>query len=54
VPDEIPLVLESDSWWMVVCLLSGLHLPLADSLLPVAVARFEAEQAEDDLADVLS
>src|SRR5580704_7697919 len=38
---------------MVVCLLGGLHLSLADSLLPVAVARSEAEQREDDLAYVL-
>src|SRR5882724_9896507 len=38
---------------MVGCLLGGLYLPLADSFRPAAVAGPEAEQTEDDLADVL-
>src|SRR3981081_4181834 len=38
---------------MVGYLLVGLYLPLADSFRSAAVAGPEAEQAEDDLADVL-
>ena len=38
---------------MVGCVFSRFHLPLADSLLPAAFARPEAEQDEDDLVDVL-
>ena len=45
IPDETALVSEPHPRRMVDHLLAGLHLPLADSLLPAALARPEAQQA---------